>query len=58
MLSRLQPYNKPMYKVVMGLCLSLIQGAIIPLYGWFIPKAIFGMYILDFPVKNYGNLLI
>jgi len=33
--------------VVTGLTLAVIQGALLPLFGWFVPEAIFAMMYTD-----------
>lgn len=43
----MQPYQKPWYLIVIGLITSIIQGGIMPVFGFLIPKAFFSMMIFD-----------
>ncbi len=44
-MSRLKPYNKPFINVVVGTLVSIIQGGIFPVFGLFITKMLFALFI-------------
>ena len=44
-MSRLAPYNKPTINVVIGTLVSVVQGGIFPVFGLFITKMLFSLFI-------------
>jgi hypothetical protein len=44
-MSRLAPYNDPKINVIIGTLVSVIQGGIFPVFGLFITKMLFALFI-------------
>lgn len=44
-MSRLKPYTKPVINTVIGVIVSVLQGAIFPVFGLFITKMLFSLFI-------------
>lgn len=43
---RLKPYNKPAINAVLGVIVSIIQGGIFPVFGLFITKMLFSLFLV------------
>ena len=44
---RLKPYNKPAINAVLGVIVSIIQGGIFPVFGLFITKMLFSLFLVQ-----------
>lgn len=49
--SRLNPYNKPVINVLVGIIFCCISGALYPIFGVFLSKALFSLMIPDNKAK-------
>ena len=43
---KLAPYNKPIGNIILGICVSAIQGCIFPVLGIFMAKILFSFMLL------------